>query len=383
VGLVGRGPRSVGQVAVEPTGTLCASHRHSRVVVGRRSRVVVLALVCVLAVSVAAATLPAPTDPTGDGTGGGDDSRLGGPGQHDTGNRSSGVNRNVEESPGRKTPPLGGVCVRQLQSPAFFALVAVLAVGAATTIRRRVGTTPAVVLVGAGVLSAIPLWFIVTDCRSSITPEPQEIEELVFAPGEIGESGGGRAAAQTATNLVTEPLILVGVVAVVVGLVAVAYYASGDDEPPDDDRGDDEADYVDVDANADLSVVGTAVGEAADRIEDASDVDNEVYRAWREMAAATDLPDPETATPGEFAAAARDAGMPDDGVAALTDVFREVRYGGAEATADREERAVDALRDVQAAATDAAGEREAAATDASDPDATDASDAAGESAADQ
>jgi hypothetical protein len=34
-------------------------------------------------------------------------------------------------------------------------------------------------------------------------------------------------------------------------------------------------------------------------------------------------------------------------VDALTDLFREVRYGGAEATADREQRAVDALRAIE------------------------------------
>lgn len=318
----------------------------------RRRSAVVLALVCVLAVSLAAATLPAPTDPTGDGTGSGDGAPRAGPGAHDTEERSSGVLRNIEDPSGDSTSPLAGVCVRFLQTPAFFALVALLAGVAAAVLRRRIATTPAVVVVGAVVLSAAPVWFVATDCRSSVSPERRAVEKLVFAPGEPGSSGGGESAAQSATTLLTDPFVLLGVAVVVVSLVGVAYYASGSDHAPpatgadDDDAGD----PVDSGANADLSVAAAAAGEAADRIEGGADADNEVYRAWREMAAGTALPNPDAATPREFAAAARESGMPEADVAALTSVFRTVRYGDADPTADRERRAVDALRGIQAAA---------------------------------
>jgi len=318
--------------------------------VTRRRSAVVLTLVCVLAVSLAAATLPAPTEPRGSGTGSGDESPTAGPGAHQTENASSGVARNAENAAERGAPPLSGVCVPFLQSPAFFAVAAVLTGAAAVAIRRRISTTPTVVVVGGLVLSAVPFWLVGTDCRSSVSSAPRGVDELVFAPGDTGSSGGGEAAAEAATNLLTDPVVVLAVVAAVASLVVVAYHATGDDpKPASDDTGDDPDEAADSGVNASLSVAAAA-GEAADRIEAGAGVDNEVYRAWREMAAETRIPDPSAATPGEFAAAARDAGMPAEDVAALTDVFREVRYGGAEATSDREERAVDALRSVQAAA---------------------------------
>jgi len=76
-------------------------------------------------------------------------------------------------------------------------------------------------------------------------------------------------------------------------------------------------------------------------------VENEVYRAWREMTGHLDVENPESSTPAEFAAAAESVGMDDAHVAELTDLFREVRYGGAAATDDREQRAIDALRAIE------------------------------------
>ncbi|SEW07983.1 DUF4129 domain-containing protein [Halobacterium jilantaiense] len=316
----------------------------------RRRSAVVLALVCVVAVSLAAATLPAPTEPRGSGTGSGDESPVAGEGAHQSENASSGVARNVETATEQTTPPLSGVCVPVLRSPAFFAVAAVLTGAAAVAVRRRVATTPTVVVVGGAVLSAVPFWLAATDCRSSVPSESRGVDELVFAPGDTGSSGGGEAAAEAATTLLTDPVVVLGVVAVVASLVVVAYHATGDDPAPSsDDASDESGEAADSGVNASLSVAAAA-GDAADRIEAGADVDNEVYRAWRAMAAATGIPDPGAATPAEFAAAARDAGMPAEDVAALTDVFREVRYGDAEATPDREQRAVDALRSLQTAA---------------------------------
>jgi hypothetical protein len=99
-----------------------------------------------------------------------------------------------------------------------------------------------------------------------------------------------------------------------------------------------------------LSGVARVAGEAADRIEgSAGDVDNEVFRAWKRMTDHVDVPDPKTSTPAEFARAARDAGMDEEDVTLLTDLFRAVRYGGEAPTADREERAIEALRKIEAA----------------------------------
>lgn len=95
--------------------------------------------------------------------------------------------------------------------------------------------------------------------------------------------------------------------------------------------------------------IGREAGRAADRLEASADVDNEVYRAWAEMTAHVDLDGPETATPGEFAAAAVEAGMDRDHVEELTHLFEAVRYGSERPTADRESRAVAVLRRIQAA----------------------------------
>nr|WP_305794393.1 DUF4129 domain-containing protein [Halomarina rubra] len=64
------------------------------------------------------------------------------------------------------------------------------------------------------------------------------------------------------------------------------------------------------------------------------------------MTTPLDLPR-ETTTPGEFAAAAVDAGMSRDDVAELTRLFETTRYGGRTVDADREERATTALRRIE------------------------------------
>ncbi|WP_254273578.1 DUF4129 domain-containing protein [Haloarcula marina] len=93
--------------------------------------------------------------------------------------------------------------------------------------------------------------------------------------------------------------------------------------------------------------VADAADRAADTLADGETSDNAVYRAWTEMTAALDVPDAESATPGEFAAAAREAGMDPEHVATLTDLFEAVRYGDRSVTEDRARRAERALRNVE------------------------------------
>lgn len=69
---------------------------------------------------------------------------------------------------------------------------------------------------------------------------------------------------------------------------------------------------------------------------------NEVYRSWRRFADRVGGGD--ARSPAELAAAARNRGLDERGVRELTSLFREVRYGGAEPTHDREQRATAALR---------------------------------------
>lgn len=74
--------------------------------------------------------------------------------------------------------------------------------------------------------------------------------------------------------------------------------------------------------------------------------DNDVYRAWVALAAGLDGTQ---RTPAAVADRAVEAGLPEGAVAELTDLFREVRYGDADPTEERERRAEAALSRIREA----------------------------------
>jgi len=182
---------------------------------------------------------------------------------------------------------------------------------------------------------------------------------LVIVPPSLlwlfGSCGGGIPGVEALGSLFSwlfgSPLLFAGGAAlaavIAVGLVFVVAHVLGstkfgelfDDDPPPAEA---------PSADTDLNAVGDAAGEAADRIETQADVSNEVYRAWVEMTRHLDVAHPDATTAEEFADAAVDAGMDAADVERLTDLFRDVRYGGA----DPETRADDAvatLRRIEAA----------------------------------
>jgi len=128
------------------------------------------------------------------------------------------------------------------------------------------------------------------------------------------------------------------------GVVRTEASLMADDETAGASRSDDPDPET---PDPDLAAVAQTAGEAAARIESA-DGDNEVYRAWREMTEALDVDRPASATPAEFATAAVAAGVAEEPVAELTEVFEQVRYGGADPTDERERRAAAALRQIEA-----------------------------------
>ncbi|KAB1197145.1 MULTISPECIES: DUF4129 domain-containing protein [Haloferax] len=163
----------------------------------------------------------------------------------------------------------------------------------------------------------------------------------LFAPGGGGRLGEGAGGIQS----VSPPTILFSILLVVALVVALFMLVAGTSDTPD---ADDESANPSLEGESNVAAVGRAAGAAAERIESGeTDVENEVFRAWAEMTALLDVPNRQSATPAEFAAAAVDAGMARDDVTELTDLFEVVRYGGAEATAERERRAVDALRNIE------------------------------------
>lgn len=71
--------------------------------------------------------------------------------------------------------------------------------------------------------------------------------------------------------------------------------------------------------------------------------DNDVERAWLTMVRAAGLSRPWTKTPGECAEEAVSSGLDPEGVRTITDVYEEVRYGGAAPTDGHERRAREGL----------------------------------------
>lgn len=74
---------------------------------------------------------------------------------------------------------------------------------------------------------------------------------------------------------------------------------------------------------------------------------NGVYRAWQAMIAALDVDTVDNKTPAELAEAAVESGFPASHVAALTETFRNVRYGGTTPTTEHEQRAREALEGIR------------------------------------
>jgi hypothetical protein len=302
-----------------------------------------IALLCVLAVSLAASTLVDPQQPSGAGPGIGGDVQSGSADQAGDGGGE----------PDRSAAPEGGapvrfgaVCIPILLSTELLVGGAAVLLGTGWLLKRRENLAYALaVMFPLSLFLGVP-FLLLTDCGDDSSPSPRDTALLPeFQNNSSGGDLGGNAGGQAAEQLLS-PTVLVGLLVVVAVLfVVLAYRASGDDEA--DGEPLPEAETGDPEDRGALAAVGAAAGEAADRIEDAADVDNEVYRAWRDMTDHVDVPDPETSTPREFATAARNAGMNTAHVDALTDLFREVRYGGAAATEDREQRAVDALRAIE------------------------------------
>ncbi|MFC6973992.1 DUF4129 domain-containing protein [Halomicroarcula sp. GCM10025709] len=65
--------------------------------------------------------------------------------------------------------------------------------------------------------------------------------------------------------------------------------------------------------------------------------------AWESMVDLVPVRNPAATTPGEYARKAIDIGLPAAPVRRLTELFRAIEYGGADATSSRTEAARDAL----------------------------------------
>lgn len=289
---------------------------------------VLLALLAVLAISIAAATIDEP--------GGG----SGGVGTGDT--ESAGIGSEpfaIDFSPDDPTSTSPPGWLVEWFGRLLFLLFALASLYTLYQFYREHGVRGIATVAGVGVVLA-GLFYLLLEPggggdglnRSGGSPNNTSI---IPAGGVPGASD----AAVPATDPPTVLAAIFGLALLAAGIVLVR--ATGDDEfTPEPEPLPDEG--------GDVEAVGRVAGEAADRIARGAVADNEIYRAWREMTDHLDVANPQSSTPSEFAAAAVDAGMAREDVEALTGLFEAVRYGGEAVTEEREEAALDALRNIEA-----------------------------------
>ncbi len=308
-----------------------------------------LALLAVVAFAVAAATIDSTvvTDGGSFGFGPGD---SGGGGVGET--QDTGFEPLSGDTEGFSIPT---PCLPWLLSPEVLALVAAvfLLLGGYSYWETRSLLPPVAIVLALGPPVAL-LIGLLTSCNRGFSFSSRATEAAgnisLFQPGGGGRLGEGAGGVQS----VSPPTLLFTLLLVVALGVAVFMLVTGTSDTPD---GDDEPTPSTPETSPDVAAVGRAAGAAAERIESGDgDVENEVFRAWREMTTLLDVPNRQSATPAEFAAAAVDAGMERDDVTELTNLFEAVRYGGAEATTARERRAVDALRNIESTYADQSSE---------------------------
>lgn len=230
--------------------------------------------------------------------------------------------------------------------PLFVYGIPLFALGVAALLVHRFGYWAGSRLSAAfGLLLGIP-YALLTSCEAA--------NGGLEAPAAVGDAWAQAGA--VVPSAATNPLVLVGLIlgGVILVVLIVRYLGRrfGSD-------GSGAAFHVALaprpaNPTSDLAGVADAAAEAADRIDDAAAVDNEVYRAWREMTEHLEVERPAASTPGEFAEAAIAEGLDPARVEALTDVFERVRYGDAD-PAEYATEAVEALRGIEAAAEEESG----------------------------
>ena len=301
-----------------------------------------LAVLAIVSLALAAATLDSAVVTEGaSGLGGGDS--------------GVGTERRSSESPGF-IPPVddsdsgaGGVpistCWPAVREPPVLAGLGLAFLGLFAAVYRSTRSTFAGAVVCGGVsVPVLLVWAALAICAPpGAAGAGNDTRRGIrnWSGGRAGGSGGlGEAGAETLSSPTVLLILLVAVALAVTGAaLLVGRRDAGDDEP------------TAAPASDAPETIGRVAGTAADRIDDdeeSVDAGNEVYRAWREMTASLDVESPETTTPREFQRAAVEAGMGPEDVSALTSLFESVRYGGLDPTEESEQRAVETLRRIEA-----------------------------------
>jgi hypothetical protein len=310
-----------------------------------RALPLIVALLAIVALGAAAATLDStvvPESGSGFGSGSGDSGGPG-PGSRELTDTPYPADRNGSYVVGSDN------CLPFLREPPALLTGLLLFSGLFVAAYRSTKSR----LAGFAVCGAVGLpvglvWGILAFCNSErqggvVTPTATPNEAATSGTGgaEGGSGGlGGGAEALSSPSLLVALFVLVALLVVVVAVLSLGSDRAGTAEEPPEEEPSEEGP---------AEAVGRVAGSAADRI-DAADVDaeNEVYRAWTRMTAALDVDSPETTTPRGFQRAAVEAGMDRSDVAALTELFESVRYGGLDPTDEQERAAVETLRRIEA-----------------------------------
>ena len=211
--------------------------------------------------------------------------------------------------------------------------ILVLAVGgiAATAYRDSLPQWLVVVL-----LVSVAVLILLVAVGHLLEPPQKEESDMTQTPGPDPTTPGPPTSGSNTGPLSTTSILVVLGVLLAGGALVVTRFSRGvPEETPAEGRADD-----------DSAAVAEAAGRAADELDETT-LSNAVFRAWQEMTDTLDVENPETTTPAEFEDIAVEAGLDREDVATLTDLFREVRYGDAPATTEREERARTVLRHIE------------------------------------
>jgi Spy/CpxP family protein refolding chaperone len=250
-------------------------------------------------------------------------------------NGGTGENSGGTDTSGATTSE--GSASTALASALVIAIIAVAVGGVAYSVYRDSmpwWLTVTLVVAVVVLLVLVGLGYVLDPAQSENSTTEERTPSQTETPEETTDEGGSDDGDEGGGLSATSTLAVLGLL-LLAGAVAVARFTQGG-TPPDDES--EEGD--------DATAVGEAAGRAADELEETT-LSNAIFRAWREMTDALDVESPETTTPAEFEEQAVAAGIDRADVSTLTTLFREVRYGDAPATPEREDRAWEALRGIE------------------------------------
>lgn len=306
-----------------------------------RLLVVVLAAMALFALAAGAASL---SDPVVVGGGEGDD-RWAEPDPNSDGD--VGIDLPLDENASPIAAADGTACLSPLDADlGLLVVIALVAVLAGLMWRAASAVAAVATAIGLAPVGLLVYGLLTLGCFE-VSGDNQSMDPGV--PGNGAQPPEGGAPGQVTEQLVelsTEPLIiLIGLALVGVLAATVAMRGVGDDggagpKVSEDDGSPESATEL-------ANIAGSTADRLAANPGSETDLENEVYRAWREMTDHLEVASPAASTPGEFAAAAIESGLDPDDVSALTRLFEEVRYGDRSVTPEREQRAIETLRHIE------------------------------------